>query len=290
LFGGKSGGGLGGILGTVGEALGITGGTSGTGGGGILSGIGSALGIGGGAASMVGPATGAIEAASVIGAGSAGITATSIGTGAAAAAGSGAAAAGSGAAAAGGGTAAAGGFMSSIALPAALFVGAIAAFPKVGEIVGGAVDSVFESLFNPGDGFTPTQLAEFQRRYALYAPDAIAKMDAGGAMETYMDPEQSNLEVTRKPSEGITMALWKDSLVKGTAFGLPPISAYATGTIGSVFTRPTMIKVGESGPEKVDVYPMDGRRAGASSPAIVNHGVMVIDEYAMRMFKRKMAG
>lgn len=77
----------------------------------------------------------------------------------------------------------------------------------------------------------------------------------------------------------------------GGAIGGLVDSFFPTGT-DMVVTKPTAFVAGDMGPERVVVSPMSGaarNNMGGSGGGIVNHGIMVVDEYTMRKFKRMLS-
>lgn len=82
----------------------------------------------------------------------------------------------------------------------------------------------------------------------------------------------------------------------GMAFGLPPQLGGALGSIvggffatggDAIVTSPTLIAVGETGPERLSVRPIAGAGFGSERGGGVHfHGPVVADRYSMRMFLR----
>jgi len=66
------------------------------------------------------------------------------------------------------------------------------------------------------------------------------------------------------------------------------ISQFAMGTRGSIFTRPTLMMVGERGPERVDVNPMSNGSVSGGSMAVNFNGPLVLDDLSMSRFLRSM--
>jgi hypothetical protein len=106
-------------------------------------------------------------------------------------------------------------------------------------------------------------------------------------LSSFLTSGQSGLSfLSGVPVVGDIMDMGSDLLGDvGDFFG------FAGGTKDSIYSTPTLIKVGETGSERVTVSPMAGAAHGESGGAsFVNQGFMVMDEYTWRMLKRRMGG
>lgn len=180
---------------------------------------------------------------------------------------------GGGAAAGTGGSAAAGSAVGGSTLAAAgTFAAMGVAVAVLGPVIGDLVDSALQGLGltsenNPWN--SKTLLPKFVGMVMNDGKGGVKAMDV------------FNYAVSQGMSPG---SLSGKLLQQAAAQG------WASGTSGSIYTSPSMIMVGEAGPEQVTVSPMAGAAHGRGSvaPNFIFQGPVIMDPYTQKRFARMM--
>jgi hypothetical protein len=165
------------------------------------------------------------------------------------------------------------------------------AFEKIGEVFGGTIKDIFGGVFEwlkGGFGGFMDWLGglDWGSTFSGLSSSLSSVFGSLGFAGAGVGVGAGIVDIMNHPEENLASFLSSGI----TGFGGLIDDIFPTGTSGSVYTSPSLIMVGDAGPEMVSVSPLGGAAhgRGGSGGNIIVQGPVIMDPYTQKRFARMM--
>lgn len=166
------------------------------------------------------------------------------------------------------------------------------AFEKIGEVFGSTIKDIFGGVFEwlkGGFGGFMDWLGglDWGSTFSGLSSSLSSVFGSLGFAGAGVGIGAGIVDIMNHPEENLVSFLSSGI----TGFGGVIDDIFPTGTSGSVYTSPSLIMVGDAGPEMVSVSPLGGAahgRGGIGGGNIIVQGPVIMDAYTQKRFARMM--